>query len=104
NLLSNAVKYSPGGGRVWVELHRTGDEAVLSVRDEGIGIAPEEHFRVFEPFQRAVPVGSGLPGVGLGLSVARRIVEAHGGRIELESHPGAGSLFRVRLPLLEARS
>ena len=103
NLVSNAWKYSPEGGRVWVELDRLEDEAVLSVRDEGIGIAPDEQGLVFEPFHRAVPPGEGTPGIGLGLSVTRRIVEAHGGRVELESRPGAGSLFRVRLPMFEAR-
>src|SRR5262249_33881252 len=98
NLISNARKYSPAGGRGWGGLHVRGAEAVLCVADEGIAIPPEEHNRIFEPFQRAVPQDGLIQGVGLGLSVARRIVEAHGGRIELDSRPGVGSEFRVRLP------
>jgi signal transduction histidine kinase len=67
------------------------------VSDQGLGIAPEDRPHIFEPFRRGSWQNQ-VPGLGLGLSVARRIVEAHGGRIDVESAPGAGSIFRVQLP------
>ncbi|WP_164012231.1 HAMP domain-containing sensor histidine kinase [Pyxidicoccus trucidator] len=102
NLVSNALKYSPGGSRVDVAVLRVGEEVLLSVRDEGIGISEDEKRLLFAPFQRAGNAKQRAPGVGLGLSVARRIVEAHGGYIEVDSQPGTGSVFRVRLPLASA--
>ncbi len=106
NLVSNALKYSPSGSRVDVAVHREGEEVLLSVRDEGIGISEDEKRLLFAPFQRAGNAKRRAPGVGLGLSVARRIVEAHGGRIEVDSTPGIGSVFSVRLPraAVEARA
>jgi len=98
NLLSNAIKYSPGGTRVTVSLSAPPSEAVIAVTDEGIGIPPEDIGRIFEPFQRGTASRELVPGVGLGLSVARKLVEAHGGRLEVESQVGKGSTFRVRLP------
>lgn len=93
------MKYSPPGSRVALSLERRGDEAVFAVRDHGVGVPPEEQARIFEPFRRGAQArGAAIPGVGLGLCVSRRIVEAHGGQIELESAPGLGSTFRVRLP------
>jgi two-component system, OmpR family, sensor histidine kinase MtrB len=99
NLVSNALKYSPSGSRVDVWVQHEGAEAVLSVVDRGIGIAPEELRHLFAPFRRARGARERAPGVGLGLSVARRIVEAHGGHLEVESGLGQGSTFRVHLPL-----
>ena len=81
-----------------VEVRREAEEIWLSVTDHGIGISPEELHQLFTPFQRTGSAREKAPGVGIGLSVARRIVEAHGGRIEVESVPGQGSTFRVRLP------
>ena len=78
-------------------------EAVVSVSDEGIGIPAEERERIFEPFRRTGRSRELVPGVGLGLSVARKIVAGHGGTLEVESRVGAGSTFRVRLPLISAR-
>ncbi|KFA89055.1 HAMP domain-containing sensor histidine kinase [Archangium violaceum] len=98
NLVSNALKYSQGGSRVDVIVGYESEEAVLSVVDRGIGISSEELRMLFAPFRRTGRAREKAPGVGLGLSVARRIVEAHGGRIEVESRPGVGSTFRVRLP------
>jgi signal transduction histidine kinase len=100
NLVSNAIKYSPEGGRIELALRTAGSDAVLSVADQGIGIAPEDIERIFAPFHRSAR--GVAPGAGLGLSIVRRIVEAHGGRIEVESTPGKGSRFVVRLPLLSA--
>ncbi len=99
NLLSNAIKYSPKGGDVLVSVATAGDYAIISVQDAGIGIPPNEIERVFEPFHRTGASRETAPGVGLGLSVARRIVEEHGGTLEVESELGVGSTFRVRLPL-----
>lgn len=99
NFLSNAIKYSPAGGDVEVSATQQNGEAVVSVSDHGIGIAPTELERIFEPFRRTGASREIAAGVGLGLSVARRIVTAHGGRIEVESQLGVGSTFRVRLPL-----
>lgn len=99
NLLSNAIKYSPDGGEVTVRLEVEGEQAVLSVQDEGIGIPTEELPRLFEPFHRSKGVKDAIPGVGLGLSVVRRIVEAHGGELRVQSEVGSGTTFEVRLPL-----
>jgi len=100
NLLSNAIKYSPAGGAVELSLAAARHEAVVSVRDRGLGISAEEQERIFEPFRRTRSAQTAARGAGLGLAVARRIVEAHAGRIDVESVPGKGSTFRVRLPLL----
>jgi len=98
NLLTNALRY--GGGRgIEVEVKRLGAFALMSVRDHGIGIAPEDQARIFEQFERTEDSRRHAAGLGLGLYIARQIVRSHGGEIELESVPGEGSLFRVRLPL-----
>lgn len=99
NLVSNAIKYSPSGGTVRISTARDGHELVIEVRDQGLGIPPEEHKTIFQPFRRSRSATREIPGVGLGLSVSRRIVEAHGGSIELTSDSGKGSTFRVRLPV-----
>lgn len=96
NLLSNAIKFSPAGGDIRVGVGTEGDHGVISVEDEGIGIAAEDLEGIFLPFRRQKL--SVAPGVGLGLSVVRKIVVAHGGTIEVQSRRGAGSTFRVRLP------
>jgi signal transduction histidine kinase len=98
NLVSNAVKYSPGGGRVHVAISATDDQVVLAVKDEGIGIAADEIANIFMPFRRRAALVA--HGAGLGLSIVRRIVQGHGGRIDVQSTPRAGSTFRVRLPLV----
>lgn len=98
NLLSNAIKYSPNGGDIEVSIERGRDEATLTVRDHGIGIDRDELDHIFEPFTRRLEAQSLAPGAGVGLSVVRRIVDAHGGRLEVESAKGAGSTFRVTWP------
>jgi len=97
NLLDNAVRYTPAGGSVWVEVSRTEDEALVTVRDTGPGISPQDIKHIFEPFYRA-KAQKGIPGTGLGLPIAKRIAEAHGGRIDVHTAPGQGSAFRVFLP------
>lgn len=100
NLVSNAVKYSPDGGVVRVVLTCGSEHAELIVSDEGIGIAPGDREQLFTRFFRARDASEReIQGVGLGLSISHQIVEGHGGRIEVDSVPGEGSTFRVRLPL-----
>ncbi|MGA9525839.1 MAG: HAMP domain-containing sensor histidine kinase, partial [Myxococcaceae bacterium] len=99
NLISNAIKYSPEGGPVDVRVRVQGDHAVIEVQDVGLGIPLEERESIFTPFRRSGGARGEIPGVGLGLSVARRLIRAHGGEIEVESELGRGSTFRVRLPL-----
>ncbi|WP_224372697.1 sensor histidine kinase [Hyalangium versicolor] len=99
NLVNNAIKYSPEGGQVRVALSTEGDSAWVAVTDSGVGIPESERESIFEPFRRSAATRDTIPGVGLGLAVSRRIIEAHGGQIEVESTPGAGSTFRFRLPL-----
>src|SRR5690606_40250761 len=89
--------FTPEGGRIEVSLRREGDEAVFSVSDTGPGIAPEDLANLFQPFWQAQR--SGTEGAGLGLSIARGIVEGHGGRIWAESSPGDGSTFHFTIPL-----
>jgi signal transduction histidine kinase len=100
NLVGNAIKFTPSGGKVAVRLSREGDVARLEVEDSGIGIAPEDQRRLFDRFFRAANTRGGqVMGTGLGLYIARAIVEAHGGRIDVRSEIGAGTCFRVELPL-----
>jgi signal transduction histidine kinase len=98
NLLSNAVRHTPADGTVRVEANRLGDRVHLWVEDEGEGIPPEDLTRVFDPFYRIDPARSG-PGAGLGLALAKRIVEALGGRISAEGTGAAGARFAVELPV-----
>lgn len=100
NLVSNAIKYSTDREAVEIELTQEGSEAVIAVTDRGIGISAEDQRRLFEPFRRVGLSRETIPGAGLGLFVVRRIVEGHGGRIEVDSAPGRGSRFRVRLATL----
>lgn len=103
NLLSNAVKYSPEGGEVRLSVRRERETAIVSVSDRGIGIAAEDYSRLFRPFSRLEASKTrGIEGFGLGLSICDRFVQAHGGRLEVESVPGEGSTFRFRLPLFGA--
>jgi PAS domain S-box-containing protein len=98
NLVSNAVKYSPGGGNVVISARRQDDSLVVMVRDHGVGISAEDQIRLFRPFERLEKT-EGIAGVGLGLNVCRRLVEAHGGRIWVESEVGRGATFFFTLPL-----
>ena len=101
-LIDNAVKYTPSGGSITVSLNRNEKSAVAEVHDNGIGIATEDMPRIFDRFYRADKARSReFGGVGLGLSIARWVAEAHGGSIQVQSSLGAGSVFRVRIPLVE---
>jgi two-component system, NtrC family, sensor histidine kinase KinB len=100
NLVTNALKYSPPGAPVVVRVERADGEAVVSVTDRGARIAPERLARLFQRLTRLRAGSSAeVEGIGLGLYIARLIVEAHGGRIWAESDVGTGSTFHVSLPL-----
>lgn len=98
NLLSNALKFTPDGGRVTVRGRAHGSELVVTVTDTGIGIPPEDHERIFESFQQGSWPAPSAEGTGLGLTLSKRIVELHGGRIWLDSEVGAGSTFGFAIP------
>jgi heavy metal sensor kinase len=99
NILDNAIKYTPEGGEVEVRTDRQGPEAVVTVRDTGVGIPAEHLPHVFDRFYRVDKARSREEGgTGLGLSIARTIVQAHGGEIELASTPGQGTVCTVTLP------
>jgi PAS domain S-box-containing protein len=104
NLLHNAVKFTPEGGRVRVAVRREGERVAVEVSDTGVGITPEFLPHVFERFRQAeTGAARQLGGLGLGLSIARHIVEAHGGEVQAASEgPGRGATFTVRLPLAPA--
>src|SRR5690606_24814376 len=98
-LLLNTLTYTPPGGKVWLRSYVDDACVCIEVADTGIGIAPEAAGRVFEPFYKADParnVGDG--GVGLGLAIVQRVVELHHGTVTLDSTPGRGSTFTIRLP------
>jgi signal transduction histidine kinase len=102
NLLSNAHKYTPQGGQIWL-MARTEDGWVrIDVRDNGIGLSPDEQAHLFDKFFRAQqPATYGVEGTGLGLPITRVLVEMHGGRITVTSAPGEGSTFSFTLPVAE---
>jgi signal transduction histidine kinase len=99
NLLSNAVKYSPPGSPIRIAGEIAGESYRFSVADRGIGMTPEQVARVFEKFYRADASDTAVSGLGLGMSIVRNIVEAHGGKIWVESEPGRGTTAHFLLPL-----
>lgn len=99
NLVSNAVKYTPEGGHITVRAESQAGEVTLSVRDNGLGIPAEEQEAIFQRFHRVKNAETRhIPGTGLGLAIVKRVVESHGGRLELVSQPGQGSTFTLHLP------
>lgn len=99
NLLSNALRYSLGRGEILMRVAQQDDQVTISVHDEGVGLDPDEQVRVFEPFFRSDVFAGQIAGSGLGLPIAKRIVEQHQGSIDVQSEAGIGSTFTVRLPL-----
>jgi signal transduction histidine kinase len=100
NLLENAVKYSPRGGEIRVFVKPEEKHLIIGVSDQGIGISHADQAKLFQPFQRIEDSRfDGVGGAGLGLLVCRRLVEAHGGRIWVESEPSRGSTFFFTMPL-----
>jgi two-component system, OmpR family, sensor kinase len=101
NMVTNAIKYTPKGGSIALGLTEDDDAVTITVQDSGIGIAPGDLPHIFDRFWRADPARSRTgdrPGTGLGLAITKWIAEAHGGTITVQSRPGRGSLFTVRLP------
>ena len=99
NLLNNATKFSKEGGNIVLRARSRDTEIVVEVQDSGIGIAPEEQSRLFKPYSRLDADRQRHPGLGLGLALAKQVVELHGGKIWVESQPGKGSVFSFSLPL-----
>ncbi len=100
NLLSNAVKFTPDGGRITISATRTAAEVQVAVRDSGVGIAPGDQAALFNEFAQTDDGRRAAEGTGLGLTLTKRLVELHGGRIWVESQVGSGSTFTFALPLL----
>jgi signal transduction histidine kinase len=103
NLLSNAIKYSPVNTAVIFSCTCEKETVIFEVKDEGIGIPPEDLERLFESFHRAKNVGD-IPGTGLGLAIVHKSVQLHGGQITVKSEVGVGTTFRVSLPLYSPTS
>ncbi len=99
NLLSNAYKYNRPNGDVTLRASSTRREVVIEVSDSGRGIPEEDLMHLFEKFYRVPGAEKFASGTGLGLSISKRIVEAHGGNIQVESHLGKGTTFNIQLPL-----
>ena len=98
NLLSNAIKFTPSSGTISVAVTADADYVTVTVSDTGVGIAPDDHERIFEEFQQVGDDDGRHAGTGLGLALTKRLVEAHDGEIQVASAPGQGSSFSVRLP------
>jgi len=99
NLIGNAVKFTRVGGRIAVSAEADAAEVRIAVADDGVGIAPEDMPLVFDAFYSGRPGAAGERGSGLGLAISRRVIEAHGGSIAVQSTPGKGSTFVITLPL-----
>jgi signal transduction histidine kinase len=99
NLLSNAIKFTPEGGRIEVRAAPRDASVEVSVSDTGVGIAPEDHDAVFEEFRQVGTAEKKVEGTGLGLTLCRKFVELHGGRIWVKSQLGAGSSFTFTIPV-----
>lgn len=102
NLLSNGCKYNRPGGHVAIAARREGEEVVIDITDNGIGMAPQDAAQLFQPFKRVASTPHPIEGTGLGLYIVRQLLERMHGRIEVDSAPGEGSRFTVRLPQADA--
>src|SRR4030042_1654050 len=98
NLLTNAAKFTPEEGNILVRVRKDDAGLIIDVRDDGIGIAREEQSRLFKPYSRLSSDRQRHPGLGLGLALAKQVVELHGGKIWVDSEPGKGSTFSFTLP------
>jgi len=104
NLISNGIKFTPPGGRIDVRVKGQRGNAVIEVRDTGMGIPSEEQHHLFERFFRtAKATEQAIPGTGLGLAISKAIVDAHGGQIAVASADGGGTTFRISLPIRQAQ-
>jgi signal transduction histidine kinase len=98
NLLSNAIKFTPDGGQIFLKANTEGNHLVVKVKDTGAGIAAEEKQKLFRPYYHLSTDRTSIPGLGLGLSITKQLVELHGGAIWVQSEPGKGSTFSFSLP------
>ena len=98
NLMTNAVKFTPQGGSISIKVREENAGITVAVRDNGIGIAREEQSRLFKPYSRVSSDRQRQPGLGLGLALAKQVVELHGGKIWVDSESGSGSTFSFHLP------
>jgi signal transduction histidine kinase len=103
NLLSNAIKFTPEGGRIEVRTKLVDGSVEISVSDTGVGIAPEDQEAIFEEFRQVGTADKKVEGTGLGLTLSRKFVELHGGRIWVESQVGVGSTFTFSIPMTQER-
>ena len=103
NLMTNAAKFTPEGGNITVQVRKQDTGLVISVHDDGIGIAKEEQESIFKPYSRLRSDTQRHPGLGLGLALAKQVVELHGGRIWVDSEPGKGSTFSFFIPRQAAK-
>ena len=101
NLVSNAHKFTPEGGNITLRARKRDTELIIEVQDDGIGISKEEQGRLFKPYSRINSDMKKHPGLGLGLALAKQVVELHGGRIWIESEAAKGSIFAFSLPVRE---
>lgn len=99
NLIGNAVKFSPGGGEIHISGSIREKAFVVAIRDRGIGMTPEQLTRIFDKFYRADASNTAVEGLGLGMTIVKTIVEAHGGEIRVDSQPGAGTVAFFSIPL-----
>jgi signal transduction histidine kinase len=99
NLYSNAVKYSPGGGLIKTTVIDMEDRIWISIEDHGIGMTPDQVARVFEKFYRADASNTAIQGTGLGMTIVQNLLEAHGGKVWVESIYGAGTTVKLEIPL-----
>jgi signal transduction histidine kinase len=99
NLLSNAIKFTPAGGRIGIEATSANGSVEIAVSDTGVGIAAGNQEAIFEEFRQVGTAEKKVEGTGLGLALARKFIELHGGRLWVESQVGVGSTFRFTLPM-----
>ena len=98
NLLANTARHTPANARVWIGVRRDAENVVVSVQDDGPGVAPDLRESIFEPFRQGPDAPAHAPGVGVGLTLVRRFAELHGGKAWVEERRGGGAAFRVSLP------
>jgi two-component system, OmpR family, sensor histidine kinase VicK len=101
NFIGNAVKFSDAGGTIDVTLQQCAENLLFEVKDTGFGIPTKDQTKIFDKFYRVYRPGKEIQGTGLGLSLAKQIVEAHNGIIKLNSTPNKGSLFQIFLPIIQ---
>ena len=104
NLINNATKFTPEGGNIFIKVRQQDSGLIIDVQDNGIGIAREEQDRLFKPYSRINADRKNHPGLGLGLALAKQVVELHGGKIWVESEPDKGSTFSFFLPVKSWKS